>query len=93
MTCILLLTVCLLSLFEDENGRCKPTSRSAQLVKITHDMLYQFLNNDTYPVVTKNNNNVEGINGSKSNRVKHANTLAVLIAITTGGACVFLKVS
>ena len=46
----------------------------------------------SYPVVTKNNNNVDGIRGSRSNRVKHANTLAVLMAMTTTGACVFLKI-
>ena len=43
-------------------------------------------------MVTKNNNKVDGIRGSRSKRVKHANTLAVLIAMTTTGACVLLKI-
>lgn len=33
------------------------------------------------------------MSGSKSKRVKHAKTLAILIAMTTTGACVFLKTS
>jgi len=50
-------------------------------------------NKMTYPAVTKHSNNVDGINGIKSKRVKHANTLAVLIAMITAGACVLLEIT